>query len=443
MLYQTVVDAIAEGRAHIKSYVPEIEERYSRCPENETYVDCPAWLDAADCVDGRAAVGGQCSSSSAGLSQYPTRGTWGAIPTITRQAFTESVSSSASLPGGMSWWATGQYGGSRFPTKDIRMTWETNDDILYDCDATRVFASPNKIDDQSGERRLQDYEHYDKLCYCGENVEPPPCNDCEKGYLAGKWFSDVAYEKWDLDNLHSLSECNDVCMEMAMSECILRNAMLSGMKLRCGAAYRGYGGSTKQTYYCAALVGREMDLVDVDASNLEVSQEPLPTPILSTNHWFAADEACNVNLYSVEACAMTAEMHCDATHTNYGEVLKLCEEVGGLFYDDCVYDVCAYAGDTDWVDIAEINEEADELVQRASPPPPSPPIFPTACAADPTGATFAQAGTGMQPPMCYEDANGKQRCVVLSKGQTICDPSIQRRLKKLWGAPLKGAIQAS
>lgn len=67
------------------------------------------------------------------------------------------------------------------------------------------------------------------------------------------------------------------------------------------------------------------------------------------------------------------------------------------------------------------------------PPPPSPPLYPSCVEIQPE-VPFGYVGKPYQWPRCYLDAKGEQHCVVLPEGQTVCDPSVQRRLAKHWNA---------
>ena len=75
----------------------------------------------------------------------------------------------------------------------------------------------------------------------------------------------------------------------------------------------------------------------------------------------------------------------------------------------------------DGLDIADATQVAVEEIVAVLPPLP-PPLSPPA-----------------PPPVtaqCMLDSNGRQRCVLLSDGMSLSDPSLQRRLERLWGTSI-------
>ena len=51
-------------------------------------------------------------------------------------------------------------------------------------------------------------------------------------------------------------------------------------------------------------------------------------------------------------------------------------------------------------------------------------------------------GAAFQAPQCYVDVNDKRHCLVLPEGQTVCDPTIQRRIERHLGAKLASVSES-
>ena len=72
--------------------------------------------------------------------------------------------------------------------------------------------------------------------------------------------------------------------------------------------------------------------------------------------------------------------------------------------------------------------------QPPSSPPPQPPL--RCSSIEPAAEPGDFVGAPWQEPQCFLDVHGVEHCAVLPEGQSICDPSILRRLKRRWGAQL-------
>ena len=209
-------------------------------------------------------------------------------------------------------------------------------------------------------------------------------------------------------------DCAEWCLEKAETDCHLRLAVLSGLRLHCG--YEATASVSAGT--CVVVAGSGLKITAVAESKYYASAEP-----------------CYVDPYSITACPTGPEDACIAANISFSDAQIACAQLEGacaaLSIDECLFDYCAFGGDDDFVDITDMGcSITDNITGRVSPSPPPPTAPPPPAPSPPAqppppppvqpGAPSPPAPPPPPPPVQPGFATWGTPCSSLAKDDAEC-----------------------